>query len=136
MKFSIEDIGRVNDAKMKYDLATAAYAEAIAKIEPLKQQVDEAAQILAEFGFRVGAVKTRKAGTGTRGARSFSAVAMTMATRNLRSDHKAGKKKIASLNAAMEHIGVLAETRGVELTEEIRNQIAARADELWGVAKK
>jgi hypothetical protein len=49
--------------------------------------------------------------------------------------YAAGKKKIPSLNAAVDRAPLLASARKEELTDELRNQITTEADSIWAAKK-
>jgi hypothetical protein len=84
----------------------------------------------------VPAARKRGGGKGgKRGPRSLAAVVMTAATRLLNEEHKAGKPKKNAANAALDRASSLAAGRKEQLTDELKAQISAKADSIWGGKK-
>ena len=70
-----------------------------------------------------------------RGPRSLSAVVSTAATRLLNEEHKAEKKKVQGLNAAVDRASLLASGRGETLSDKLKASISAKADSIWAAKK-
>jgi len=121
--------------------AHKALEEAKAALAPLEKaaiEADEAVtKLMGEYqrqsGFAVDVpVKRARGGRGgKRGPRSLDAIVMTSATRLLREMKEQSKAKKVAVNAALDRAGLVASKRNEKLTDQQKDQISAKADEIY-----
>jgi hypothetical protein len=77
-------------------------------------------------------VARKRRGTGAKRApRQFLAIAMTTASRLMKTAKTEGKTKKIALQAALDRVAELAKKRNEDLTDEIRTLIEKRASEIF-----
>ena len=138
-----EVLGQLQKALSEAEASHKKLEDAQAKLNPLAEEVkdkDAAVQaLMAQYQSATNPEPTetttrKRAGGrgGKRGPRSLLAITSTTATRLLNEFKRENKKKPAAITAAMERVEALAKKRNETVTDEIREAVNAKANEIWG----